>query len=209
MSPEAALAFGLEQLNVPLAEARRKQILRYLELLARWNQTFNLTAIREPSQMVSHHVLDSLAVLAELPPGRLADVGSGAGLPGIPIAIAQPERVVALNDASQKKASFLRQAIIELQLQNCSVHAGRAEAWFPLERFQVVISRAFAEVAKLIAACRHLVAADGVLAAMKGSDPRDELARLGRECDCSDVRRLHVPLLDAERHLVLCRFAAR
>lgn len=209
MSPEAALEFGLEQLNVPLPEVRRRQILRYLELLAKWNQTFNLTAIREPSQMVSHHVLDSLAVLAELPPGRLADVGSGAGLPGIPIAIAQPERVVALNDASQKKASFLRQAIIELQLPNCSVHAGRAEAWFPLDRFPVVISRAFAEVAKLIAACRHLVAADGVLAAMKGSDPRDELTRLDGECDCSDVRRLRVPLLDAERHLVLCRFAAR
>ena len=209
MSPEAALEFGLQQLNVPLADARRKQILRYLELLAKWNRTFNLTAIREPAQMVSHHVLDSLAVLAELPPGRLADVGSGAGIPGIPIAIAQPDREVALNDVSQKKVSFLRQAIIELQLPNCSVHAGRAEAWFPLERFQVVISRAFAEVAKLIAACRHLVAADGVLAAMKGTDPRDEIARLGCECDCSDVRRLHVPLLDAQRHLVLCRFPAR
>lgn len=209
MRPEAALELGLQQLNVELPELRQKQILRYLELLAKWNRTFNLTAIREPVQMVSHHVLDALAVLRELPGGRLADVGSGAGVPGIPIAIAQPERAVTLNDASHKKASFLRQAIIELQLPNCSVHAGRVETWFPLDRFQVVISRAFAEVAKFIASCRHLVAADGVLAAMKGTDPTEEIAALGPECDCADVRRLKVPLLDAQRHLVLCRLISR
>ena len=209
MSPQAALELGLEQLDVQIPAAGRTQILRYLELLAKWNRTFNLTAIREPGQMVSHHVLDALAVLPQLPGGTLADVGSGAGVPGIPIAIAQPERSVTLNDANQKKASFLRQAIIELQLRNCSVHAGRAEAWFPIDRFQVVISRAFAEVAKLIAACRHLVAPGGVLAAMKGTDPRDEIAALGPDCDCTDVRPLRVPLLEAQRHLVLCRFAAR
>jgi len=208
VSPEAALEFGLRQLNMPLAEMRRNQILRYLELLAKWNRTFNLTAIREPVQMVSHHVLDALAVLPELPGGTLADVGSGAGVPGIPIAIAQPDRAVTLNDANQKKASFLRQAVIELQLRNCRIEAGRAETWVPLERFQVVISRAFAEIAKSIAVCRHLVTPEGVLAAMKGADPRAEIASLGAGCDCS-VRRVRVPLLDAERHLVLCRFTAR
>jgi 16S rRNA (guanine527-N7)-methyltransferase len=209
MSPEAALEIGLQELNLPLARGRRAQILRYLALLAKWNRTFNLTAIREPAQMVSHHVLDALAVLPALPDGTLADVGSGAGVPGIPIAIAQPERTVTLNDANAKKVSFLRQAIIELQLRNCRVHAGRVEAWFPIEKFQVVISRAFAELARLLACCRHLVAADGVLAAMKGTDPRGEIAALDPGCDCSDVRRLRVPLLDAERHLVICRFAAR
>jgi len=208
MTPEAALDEGLRQLALTLPETGRNRILRYLELLAKWNRTFNLTAIREPARMVTHHVLDALAVLPELPGGSLADVGSGAGVPGIPIAIAQPERAVTLNDANQKKASFLRQAIIELQLRNCSVHEGRAETWFPVERFQVVISRAFAEVARLIAACRHLVAPSGVLAAMKGGDPRTEIAALAPECDCSDVRLLRVPLLEAQRHLVLCRFSA-
>jgi 16S rRNA (guanine527-N7)-methyltransferase len=208
MSPEAALDEGLRQLTLELPEQGRTQILRYLELLAKWNRTFNLTAVREPRRMVTHHILDALAVLPELPGGCLADVGSGAGVPGIPIAIAQPGRAVTLNDASQKKTSFLRQAVIELQLRNCSVHAGRAEAWRPVERFQVVISRAFAELARLVAACRHLVAPGGVLAAMKGADPTGEIAALEPECDCSDVRRLRVPLLAAERHLVLCRFSA-
>ena len=208
MSPEAALNQGLDQLALALPAAERSKILRYLALLAKWNRTFNLTAIRDPAQMVSHHVLDALAVLRELPSGALVDVGSGAGVPGIPIAIAQPDRAVTLNDANEKKVSFLRQAIIELQLGNCSVYAGRAEAWRPGERFQVVISRAFAELAKFIAACRHLVAPDGILAAMKGADPSEEIRRLDPACDCSDVRRLHVPLLDAQRHLVLFRFPA-
>jgi len=208
MSPEAALDEGLRELPLALPQNARNQVLRYLELLAKWNRTFNLTAIREPRQMVTHHILDSLAVLPELPAGALADVGSGAGIPGIPIAIAQPERAVTLNDANQKKVSFLRQAIVELRLENCSVYPGRAETWLPVERFQVVISRAFAELAKLIAACRHLVAPAGVLAAMKGTDPQHEIGALDRGCDCADVRRLRVPLLDAERHLVLCRFPA-
>jgi len=206
MTPQAALEHGLTELALPLPQMARQQVLDYLDLLAKWNRTFNLTAIREPAQMVSHHVLDALAVLAELPDGSLADVGSGAGLPGIPIAIAQPQRRVTLNDTNQKKASFLRQAIIELRLENCSVHAGRAEAWLPAERFQIVISRAFAEISKLIAACRHLIAPGGILAAMKGADPSDEIAKLDAGCDCSDVRRVKVPLLDAQRHLVLCRF---
>ena len=208
MTPEGALDRGLCELQLPLSRPGRDQMLRYVELLTKWNRTFNLTAIREPVQIVSHHVLDALAALPELPSGSLADVGSGAGVPGIPIAIAQPERTVTLNDANQKKASFLRQAVIELQLSNCSVHTGRAEVWFPAERFQVVISRAFAEIVKFVAACRHLIAPGGVLAAMKGADPRAEIAALAAGCDCSDIRRLQVPLLDAQRHLVLCRFAA-
>lgn len=205
MTPQAALDRGLAELRMALPDSARRRLVAYMELLARWNKTFNLTAIRDPLQMVSHHVLDSLAVLGELPPGPLADIGSGAGLPGIPIAIADPGRAVTLNDANHKKGSFLRQAVIELGLANSAVHIGRAEAWHPIERFPVVISRAFAEIAEFIARCRHLVAEEGVLAAMKAGYPHDELARLKIGCDCSDVRRLAVPLLDAERHLVLCR----
>ena len=205
MTPQAALDQGLGELKLALPQGARQRLLAYLELLAKWNKIFNLTAIREPLQMVSLHLLDSLAVLRELPAGRLADVGSGAGLPGIPIAIAEPDWPIVLVEANQKKGSFLRQAVIELGLTNSAVHVDRAEAWHPVERFAVVISRAFAELADFIGNCRHLVADGGVLAAMKGGYPADELARAIDGCDCRDVRRIAVPLLDAERHLVLCR----
>jgi len=140
--------------------------------------------------------------------GALVDVGSGAGLPGIPLAIAEPARRVTLNDANEKKCAFLRQAVIELGLRNADVHVGRAETWRPAERFAVVITRGFASLVKFLAACRHLAAPAGVLAAMKGAYPEAELAEVPADCDCSEVRRLKVPLLDAERHLVLCRVGA-
>ena len=205
MTPQAALARGLARLALPLPAEAPVKLLAYLELLAKWNRTHNLTAIRDPLRAVSHHLLDSLAVLPLLPQGALADIGSGGGLPGIPIAIAQPARRVALNDANQKKGAFLRQAVIELGLGNAEVHVGRAEQWRPMELFAVVISRGFAGLAQFVAACAHLAAPGGVLAAMKGTRPDDELAALPAGCDCSDVRRVTVPLLNEERHLVLCR----
>jgi 16S rRNA (guanine527-N7)-methyltransferase len=206
-TPQAALQSGLSELALALPPGAVEQLQAYLDLLAKWNKTYNLTAIRDPLQAVSLHVLDSLSVLRELPEGRgeLADIGSGGGLPGIPLAIAEPARRVTLNDANEKKGAFLRQAVIELGLRNAEVHIGRAEQWRPAQRFAVVISRGFASVVDFLSACRHLVAPGGVLAAMKGAHPRAELAQLPADCDCSDVRRLRVPLLDAERHLVLCR----
>lgn len=201
MTPRVALDRGLGELALSLPESGRGQLLDYLELLAKWNRTYNLTAIREPLAMVSHHLLDSLAVLPHLPMpaegASLADAGSGAGLPGIPLAVARPEWRVALAEASQKKAAFLRQTAIALRLKNVEIYEGRVEAWQPGSRFAVVISRAFAGLAQFIAACRHLVAPGGVLAAMKGVQPQDAAG--------CEVLRLNVPLLDAERHLVLCR----
>jgi len=205
MTPRAALDRGLGELKLALPESARHKLIAYVELLAKWNRTFNLTAIRDPLQMVSLHLLDSLSIARELPAGSLADIGSGPGLPGIPIAIAQPDRPIVLLEANQKKGSFLRQAVIELGLANSAVQVERAETWRPIERFAVVISRAFADLLDFIASCRHLVADGGVLAAMKGAYPEDELARASADCDCSDVRRVVVPLLNAERHLVLCR----
>ena len=209
MTPQAALQRGLGELALALPAGAADKLLAYLELLAKWNKTYNLTAIRDPLQAVSHHLLDSLAVLRELSgrAGRLADIGSGGGLPGIPLAIAEPQRRVTLNDANEKKGAFLRQAVIELGLRNADVHVGRAENWHPAERFAVVISRGFANVVDFLAACRHLAAPGGVLAAMKGVYPQAELAQVPADCDCGDVRRLQVPLLDAERHLVLCKVA--
>jgi 16S rRNA (guanine527-N7)-methyltransferase len=207
MTPHAALALGLGELSLELPPGASEKLLAYLELLAKWNKTYNLTAIRDPLQAVSHHLLDSLAVLRELPDpeGTLVDVGSGGGLPGVPLAIATPARRVTLNDANEKKGAFLRQAIIELGLRNATVHVGRAEDWRPAQGFAVVISRGFANLVDFLAACRHLAAPAGVLAAMKGAYPREELAQVPSDCDCSEVRPLKVPLLDAERHLVLCR----
>jgi 16S rRNA (guanine527-N7)-methyltransferase len=200
MTPQAALDRGLDELALALPAGAAKQLLAYAELLMKWNRTYNLTAIRDPLQMVSRHLLDSLAVLPHLPMrdgAALADVGSGAGLPGIPLAIARGEWRITLNDANQKKAAFLRQAAIELGLRNIEVHEGRVESWRPATRFAVVISRAFADLAEFITKCRHLVAPGGVLAAMKGAAPA------ATETGCRVVG-LKVPLLDAQRHLVLC-----
>ena len=207
MTPHAALDRGLGELALSLPSGAPGKLMAYLGLLAKWNKTYNLTAIRDPLQGVSHHLLDSLAVIRDLSEcaGTLADVGSGGGLPGIPIAIAEPERRVTLNDASEKKGAFLRQAVIELGLSNATVHVGRVEDWRPAEGFAVVISRGLASLVDFIASCRHLAAPSGVLAAMKGTYPGDELAQIPADCDCHEVRRLKVPLLDAERHLVLCR----
>lgn len=198
MTPHEALDRGLAGLGFELPGGARDKLLQYVALLQKWNRTFNLTAIREPVEMVSHHLLDSLAVAPHLrlpAGGRLADVGSGAGLPGIPLAIACPDWTVTLNDSNTKKTAFERQVAIELRLANVAVHEGRVQDWRPARRFSAVISRAFAELSDFVAACRHLVAPGGVLAAMKGAAPA---AFAGAE-----TIRLNVPLLDAERHLVL------
>ena len=209
MTPSVALQRGLDELALPLPESARDQLLRYVELLAKWNKAYNLSAIRNREEMVSHHLLDSLAVVPHLPMRNerpaLADAGSGAGLPGIPIALARPGWRVTLVDSNNKKTAFLRQAAIELKLGNVEVHEGRIEQWHPAEKFAVVVSRAFAELAAFVAACRHLLAPDGVLAAMKGRDPDAELARTPQACGCAPPIRLRVPLLQAQRHLVLCR----
>jgi len=198
MTPPQALNRGLDELGLDLPQGAEERLMRYLRLLEKWNRTYNLTAIREPVEMVSRHLLDSLAVLPHLPMparGALADVGAGAGLPGIPIAVARPQWRVTLNDSNQKKAAFLRQAAIELELANVEVHEGRVEHWRPPTRFALVISRAFAELARFRALCAHLAAADGLLAAMTGVAPQAQGCR---------VIALDVPLLGAQRHLVLC-----
>lgn len=205
MTPRAALDRGLGELALALPAGTGDRLIAYLELLAKWNKTYNLTAIRDPLQAVSVHVLDSLAVLHELPAGSLADVGSGGGLPGIPLAIADPARQITVNDANAKKGAFLRQAVIELGLANVRVHVGRVEEWHPGEPFEVVISRGFSSLADFVDSCRHLLAPTGVLAAMKGEYPREEIAALPAAWERSEVRKLRVPRLEAERHLVLLR----
>ena len=208
MTPRAALERGVADLALALPPGAIERMLQYVALLKKWNRTYNLTAVREEGAMIGQHLLDSLAVLPHLPAHErttLADVGSGAGLPGIPLALARPSWRVTLIDSSDKKAAFLRQATLELGMDNVELHQGRVEQWHPAQRFDVVISRAFAELRAFVAACRHLVAPAGVLAAMKGRLRSEELSAAAPDCVCEAPIALRVPLVDAERNLVLCR----
>ncbi|HTP99170.1 MAG TPA: 16S rRNA (guanine(527)-N(7))-methyltransferase RsmG [Casimicrobiaceae bacterium] len=203
---DAALARGVAALGLPLDAAQRAKLAHYLALLAKWNRTYNLTAIREPARMVTHHVLDSLAVLPHLPKRdrvRVLDVGSGGGLPGVPIAIARPDWRVVLVDPNHKKAAFLTQAIIELSLRNASAHAARVEDLEAEAPFDVVISRAFADLATFASTSGRHVQPGGALIAMKGAHPTEEITEVPQSFAVTAVRSIAVPGLDASRHLVV------
>jgi 16S rRNA (guanine527-N7)-methyltransferase len=193
---------GSEQLGILLTAEAQTKLLSYLDLLRKWNKVYNLTAIRDEQQMVSHHLLDSLAVIPHLWPGRWLDVGCGAGLPGIVLAVMQPEWKVTLLDSNSKKTSFVQQVIIELKLQNACVHCARAEDWKQMERFDGIISRAFSELGNFLSCTRHLLAEHGHWAAMKGS-PEQELKGVPSGCRVERVIPLRVPGLQAARSLVI------
>jgi 16S rRNA (guanine527-N7)-methyltransferase len=202
MSLAEELQHGVAELGIALdAEAQRK-LLDYLALLHKWNKVYNLTAIRDPQQMVSNHLLDSLAVMPHLWEGRWLDVGCGAGLPGLVLAVAQPDWPFALLDSNSKKTGFVQQAVIELGLRNVSVHCERVEEWQPEERFDGIISRAFSELGEFLRSTRHLMALHGRWAAMKGV-PQQELAGLPDGCRVERVVPLQVPGLLAARSLVI------
>lgn len=208
MSLESQLGLGLAALDASLPAGSVERLAQYLRLLEKWNRVHNLTAIREPEQMVTMHVLDSLSILPHLASARsLVDVGTGAGLPGIPLAIARPDLRVTLLDSSHKKATFLEQARLELKLANVTVACERAERWHPAEPFDAVVSRAFADLADFVLAARHLLAPGGTMLAMKGVHPFEEIARLPAGCRLDQVVELSVPTLEAKRHLVLLKAA--
>lgn len=198
------LSDGLTQLGVNVAADEQQKLLDYLALLHKWNKVYNLTAIREPEQMVSNHLLDSLAVLPHLWPKRWLDVGCGAGLPGVVLAIVRPQWSFTLLDSNSKKTSFVQQACIELGLRNVEVRCGRIEEWQDAEKFDGIISRAFAETAEFVALTRHLLARDGRWAAMKGI-PEQELTRLPEGVRVEQIIPLQVPKLEAARCLVVLR----
>ncbi len=217
--PTIALDAGIDALGLRLDDAQRAGLRDFLALLAKWNAHYNLTAIRETAQMVTHHALDALAVVPQLPaagaatvptagpPLRLLDVGTGGGIPGLPIAIARPDIDVTLLDANGKKTAFVQQAIIELALPNARVVTARVEEWrgehVAREGFDIVISRAYAELASFArGAMRHL-APQGRLFAMKGVVPSDEIAALPDTVRVAQVVDLVVPGLDAARSLVI------
>lgn len=197
------LAQGAGELGLELPEETQHRLLGYLALLRKWNKTYNLTAVRETSRMVGEHVLDCLAVLPHLNAATLLDVGSGAGLPGIPLALAAPRLKVTLLDSSHKKAAFLTQAKIQLGLDNVEVVCERVENWRPGREFEIVISRALSDLAEFVALAGRHVAPGGRLAAMKGRYPDEELAQLPAGWRMQRAIPLTVPGQRAQRHLLL------
>ncbi|MBI5909915.1 MAG: 16S rRNA (guanine(527)-N(7))-methyltransferase RsmG [Betaproteobacteria bacterium] len=203
MSTADQLKRGLIALGLTLDRDTQQRLLDYVALIGKWNRVYNLTAIREPEKMVSHHLLDSLAVVPHLHAKRLLDVGSGAGLPGIPLALADPDKHVTLLDSNHKKAAFLNQGVIELKLKNAEVCSERVESWQTQHRFDAIISRAFSDMDGFVRSTRHLLAPGGMFAAMKGLHPYEEIDKLPPDCKVRQVLPLAVPGLVGARHLVL------
>lgn len=205
MSLATTLDHGITALGLNIAQPVQQKLLDYLALLAKWNKVHNLTAVRDAEDMVTLHLLDSLAILPHITGNRLLDVGSGAGLPGIPIALTRPEVQVTVLDSSHKKTTFLRQAKAELGLDNLQVICSRVEQYQPAEKFQLIVSRAFSDLAEFVKLTSNLIAEHGVWLAMKGVHPYDEIAQLdGMQ---TEVLPLQVPGLDAQRHLVVLKKA--
>ena len=203
MSAADQLKRGLIALGLTLECDIQQRLLDYIALIEKWNRVYNLTAIREPEKMVSRHLLDSLAVAPHLHAKRLLDVGSGAGLPGIPLALAKPDTHVTLLDSNHKKAAFLNQAVMELKLKNAEVCSERVESWQTQNRFDVIISRAFSDMGEFVRITRHLLAPGGMFAAMKGLHPYEEIDKLPPGCKVQQVLPLAIPGLEGARYLVL------
>jgi len=195
---------GLAALALDLSDEARERLLAFSALLGKWNRVYNLTAIRSPEQAITHHLLDSLSVLPALHDfKRIADIGSGGGLPGIPLAIARPDLEIISIETVGKKASFQQQAKIELRLDNFHPLQARVEEVRPEQPFEAVISRAFSSLSDFVRLTHHCLAPGGRFLAMKGVYPQDEIASLPDDIRIVDTCLLDVPGLDAERHLIV------
>lgn len=198
---------GAQTLGLDLNDIQQQQLLAYLALLTKWNRIYNLTSIREPAQMMTHHLLDSLGVVTAFSGAKnVLDVGAGGGLPGMILAIwaisAQPHMRISMIDTVRKKTAFLTQVKAELALSNVSVYTARVEHLQVPHKFDVITSRAFAELADFISWSAHLLSEDGQFIALKGMSPGDEIKRLPAGWRVTQIRPLTIPGLDAERHLI-------
>lgn len=203
---DPTLIAGAAQLGIELTERQAQQLIRLLDELDDWNQRMNLTAIRERPAQITKHLLDSLSVQPFLHGERVLDVGTGAGFPGLPLAIVNPSRQFMLLDSTAKKLKFIEHASGLLELPNVQTVHTRAENFRPAQRFDIVLSRAVGPVEQFVKWAGHLCVGGGRLLAMKGRHPEDELGKLPSGWKLAAVHRLNVPALDEERHLVeLCR----
>ena len=197
------LTCGATAMGLMLSTKAEDGLLAYLALLDKWNRVYNLTAVRETERMVSHHLLDSLAISPYFQVGPILDVGSGGGLPGIPLAIIRPDLQVTLIDSVAKKTAFLLQVKAELGLNNLSIVTGRVEAHQPATPFNTITSRAFSDLKEFVTLTRHLLAPGGRWLAMKGLYPHEEIAQLPSWVRLSAEHVLTIPGLDATRHLII------
>ena len=203
MSPANRLDQHIAALGLDLSAEQREKLLAYVALILKWKQVYNLTAIRDEMQAIDLHIADSLTLVPHLTEDRIADIGAGAGLPGIVLAICKPQLQVDLVDTVDKKSVFMRQAAGQLGLKNVGVHHVRVEKWQPSAPFPAISSRAFAELADFVSWTDHLLAESGRWLAMKGVYPSDEITRLPAGVRVSESIPLKVPGMDVERHLII------
>lgn len=204
------LAAGIKELALELDCRQHEQLLDYLALLFKWNSVYNLTSVRDPLQMVTHHLLDSLAAVPSFAAAtNVLDVGAGGGLPGIVLAIARPAMKVSLIDTVHKKTAFLKQVKAELELTNVTVYTAKVQELQVQQQFDVITSRAFADLSDFVNWSGHLLAEGGKFIALKGVAPPDEQERLPTEWKVSQLQPLQVPGLNAERHLVFITKSAQ
>jgi 16S rRNA (guanine527-N7)-methyltransferase len=202
MSLASALAQGLHTMQCALDGDQQSALLAYLALLEKWNRVYNLTAVRDPAQMVPQHLLDALSIRPYLHGERILDVGTGAGLPGIPLAIAEPQREFVLLDSAMKRTRFVTQAVGELGLKNVEVVRARIEDYQPTALFDTITSRAFTATEDFVTATGHLLADNGQLLAMKGKLPEQEINNLPKNWTC-EAHPLRVPGVVGERHVLV------
>lgn len=199
---ETILANGLAELAVPLPGDVQQKLLQFVALVDKWNKVYNLTAVRDPVAMVAHHLIDSLSIVPYLKGSAILDVGTGAGFPGIPLALAVPERQFVLLDSALKRTRFVLQAVAELKIANVTVIQSRIEAFNPAEKFDTIVSRAFTATQAFVEKTNHLCADKGQLLAMKGRYPTQEISDLPENWHC-DAHNLAVPGVEGERHVLV------
>lgn len=200
---ESTLEAGISGLELEISELQRELLLEYIQLLLKWNKVYNLTAVRDPAEMVVRHLLDSLAIVPWCTGENLIDVGTGAGLPGVPLAIVCPEKEIHLLDSNSKKTRFLLQVKTALGLDNISVHHARVESFNPNQRYDAVLSRAFASLLDMVTGCGHLLRESGQFIAMKGGLSESEIASVEALGLSTTVHELSVPGLAEQRHLLI------
>lgn len=194
----------ISKTSLTVTEQQREQLVGYVQLLDKWNKAYNLTSVRDPMEMLVKHILDSLVVSPHLVGERFIDVGSGPGLPGIPLAIMHPDKEVVLIDSLGKRIRFLKQVIHDLKINNVLPVQSRVEEFDPESGFDGVLSRAFASMTDMVNWCQHLPKPNaGVFLALKGVRPDDEITLLPEWCSVTDIKALQVPELEGERHLVI------
>lgn len=190
--------------DLQVSDAQREQLVGYVAMLDKWNKAYNLTSVRDPFEMLVKHILDSIVVSTHLVGERFIDVGTGPGLPGIPLAIMHPDKTFYLLDSLGKRIRFIKQVLHELGIKNVTPIQSRVEEFQPEEKFDAVLSRAFASMVDMVSWCHHLPKAEsGVFLALKGQLPQDEIEQLPDWCSVSEIKALNVPELEGERHLVI------